>query len=104
MSYIISFSETRYQKISTFMSYNNIESARKDLKELFSNLFNHKNSNEYQPTIFGKKDYFHFYVKHEDGVEEKRAFFITREYKTKKYSCRTYLDVVERAKELGLPF
>ena len=103
MAYIINFSETRYKSINTFKEYYNIENARKDMKELFSNLYNHKNSNEYQPTKFGKKDYFHFYVKHEDGVEEKRAYFITKKYKTKKYSCRTYIDIKDRAKELGLP-
>ena len=95
MAYIINFAETRYESISDFKEYYNIETARKDMKELFSNLFSHKNSNEYQPTTFGKKDYFHFYVKHEDGFEEKRAYFITKKYKTKKYSCRTYIDKKE---------
>jgi len=103
MAYIINFAETSLQKISTFKEYYNIEYARNDMKELFTNLFNHKNSNEYQPTTFGKKDYFHFYVKQEDGVEEKRAFFITKKYKTKKYSCRTFIDKKNRANELGLP-
>lgn len=103
MAYIINFAETRYETINTFQEYANIEYARRDMKELFSNLFNHKNCNEYQPTTFGKKDYFHFYVKHEDGTEEKRAYFITRKYKTDKYSCRTSIDKKDRAIALGLP-
>jgi len=102
MAFQINFAETRYGNITVFKEYYQIDQARRDMEELFQNLARHERANEFQPTTFGKKDYFHFYVKHEDGVEEKRAYYITRLYKTKKYSVRTFVEQNERAKELGL--
>ena len=102
MAFQINFSEGRYENITVFKEYYQIDQARRDMEELFQNLAKHERANEFQPTTFGKKDYFHFYVKHEDGVEEKRAYYITRLYKTEKYSVRTLVEQKERAKKLGL--
>lgn len=102
MAFIVNFAETNSKTVSRFEEFYQIDQARRCLNELFSNLSNHEKANEYQPTTFGKKDYFHFYVKMEDGTEEKRAFYITRLFKTEKYSLRTGVEQKERAKELGL--
>jgi hypothetical protein len=103
MAYVVNFAETRNGVVTNFREFHHIDQARACMDDLFNGVANHENANEYQPTKFGKKDYFHFYVKHEDGFDEKRAYFITRLYKTKKYSVRTLVDQKERAIELGLP-
>tara|TARA_R110001632_G_scaffold231401_1_gene369900 strand:- start:108 stop:434 length:327 start_codon:yes stop_codon:yes gene_type:complete len=102
MAYLVNFAEEHTGTVKRFEEFYRIDQARACMKELFEVLSHHKKANEYQPTTYGKKDYFHFYVQHEDGSEEKRAYYITRAYKTEKFSVRTNLDMKERAIELGL--
>ena len=75
--------------------------VREDLMYQLNILANHERSNEYQPTM-NHKDAFHFYVKMEDGTEEKRGFLISNYYKSEKRSLRMIIEASDRAKETGI--
>jgi len=79
------------------LTYHTKEMARRDWQEQMTNLSQHEKANEYQPTETNGKDLFHFYVKQEDGTEQKRGMFISRFYTTPKYSLRTIIDAKEKA-------
>jgi len=102
MAFLINFAQTENGTVTRHGEYHHIDQARRELNDLLKCIATHKDANEFQPTTFGQKDYFHFYVKMEDGTEEKRAYYITRLFKTEKYSLRTYIEQKERANELGL--
>ena len=75
--------------------------AESAFNEQLSILANHEKCNEFQPTKISK-DVFHFYVKMENGTEQKRGFFISRVYKTEKYSLRTVSDARQKALKFNL--
>ena len=102
MAFLLNFADTKTGIVTRHGEYHHIDQARREIKDILNIISKHEKANEFQPTTFGKKDYFHFYVMEEDGVEYKRAYYITRLFKTEKYSLRTSVEQRERAKDLGL--
>lgn len=102
MAFLINFADTKTGIVTRHREFHHIDQARSEMNDLLNGIANHEKANEFQPNTFGKKDYFHFYVMEEDGVEYKRAYFITRLFKTEKFSLRTGVEQREMAKKLML--
>jgi hypothetical protein len=62
-----------------------MDQARKALNDQIEILASKDNANETQPTK-NARDSFHFYVKHENGTEEKRHVAIGKVYKSSRKS------------------
>lgn len=69
----------------TVLEKGTLKQVRKELEYRLTNISQKENANELQPTM-NYKDRFHFYVKNENGSEDKRHMVISDFYKSPKKS------------------